>query len=149
MKKIRSVLSFMLILSTLFSVSTYAYYEPKIRYSTPLPAGTDYPYPIASRTRTFDLDKSTGIIAYEASVKGTGNVTKSEVSAVIQRHDGGNWVDVPGTSVTATSNSYFASFAKEYCVNKGYMYRMEVTYAVYVGSTKYVEVFETNSISYY
>lgn len=145
MKKLKSILLMAVASCLILCNIAFAVNVPNIIFS---PAPVSDVYPIASTTRTFDLDTSTGLVLYEGSLQGTEKVTKSEVSAVIQRYEGGKWVNVSGTSVKATNNADHASFDKSIYVRKGYEYRMEITYAVYVNGTRYVEVAVTKSTTY-
>lgn len=144
-KNIKQILAFGFIFTMLFTYGASATDIAHIEYAPKL---SSQQVGIATRTYTFDLDKSNGRAVYEGSVMGTTGVTQSSVSASIQRYYGGYWHDVPGSYVINTTNTNTASFQRVFYVEKGYLYRMQVVFTCYIGSTKYSDSATTGATSY-
>lgn len=144
-KSIKKILSLCCVFTFLLISSASAANSINIEYA---PQSSSQEVGIANTTYTFDLNKSTGRVDYEASVMGTSGVTQSSVSANIQRYVGGSWTDVPGSYVIDTQNSNSASFQRSFYVEKGYLYRMQALYVCYIGSTKYTKTVNTSASSY-
>lgn len=80
---------------------------------------------------TFELNASTGLVRYDASVTAVSGVSSVYVATVIQRKVNGSWVDVPGSFNSDTQSSNYAIAGGQWYVEKGYWYRTENTFIAY------------------
>lgn len=84
-----------------------------------------------------DLNTKTGLYKYGASVQAAVGATSTYVSCVIQRRENGTYVNVPGSWVSVSRQSDYASVGNQYYVTKGYWYRTQATYIVHINGQEY------------
>lgn len=77
---------------------------------------------------TFDLNQSTGLVRYDASVTAVTSASNVYVATVIQRLSNGSWVNVPGTFLSKSVNGQYALVGDSTYVTKGYWYRTQNTF---------------------
>lgn len=88
-------------------------------------------------SHTSDLNTSTGLFRYGADVLATSGATSTYVSCVIQRFQGGNYVNEPGSWLSQSKSGNYASVGGQRYVYKGYWYRTQATYIVHINGQEY------------
>lgn len=91
---------------------------------------------IAVEGYTFDLNTSTGLARYDASITGIPGVSSVYVATVIQKRVNGSWVNVSGTFDSATANGLYALAGGQWYLSKGYWYRTENTFIAYLNGVQ-------------
>ena len=89
-------------------------------------------------SHTSDLSTKTGKYLYGADVIAKNGATSTYVSIVIQQcANGGDYIDVPGTFRSCTSNGTYATADGTWYVYSGYWYRTKATFIVNKGGKEY------------
>lgn len=141
MKKFIKIISMVLVVSTMFTSLALAADANDIM----LLGNSDA---FVQTSHTSDLDVDTGLYLYGADVIAKTGATSTYVSCVIQRRENGVYVNVPGSWISVSRQSDYASVGNQRYVTKGYWYRTQATYIVHINGQEYKVVDNSNQYWY-
>lgn len=100
-----------------------------------------------SRANTSLTISATGNASVVCMVKGTqDNVTRTAITAHLQRYQNGQWITVKTFSVN--SNSYMTRMDESYQVSKGYTYRVSASVQAYTSSSSEGRTVVSSEVTY-
>ncbi len=88
---------------------------------------------VSQQYNVLTIDSSSGLATVQCKIKGKENVTKTSISATLQKKVGSSWANVKTWTATTSTNK--TSLRKTKNVVSGSSYRVKATFKAYKGKS--------------